>query len=256
VKLGVVSDIHGNKVALDAVLADSAAVGIKRWWALGDLVLSGSRPVEVVETLRALPEVAFVGGNTDRYVVTGAQPPAHPTVADVVGDADLVRRYSEVAASIGWAQGALAQAGLLDWLADLPSEQRMSLPDGTTMLAVHASPGSDDGQGISPDVDDDLLAALLGDCHAELVIGGHTHRVTDRRLDGIRVLNPGSVGLPFRGPGCASWMVIDADASGVRVEHRLTPFDVDAAVADLRARRHPGADFVESILRGTHRFAN
>ncbi len=91
-KLGVLSDIHGNKVALDAVLAGGASVGVERWWALGDLVLMGSRPIEVVESLRSLPAVDFVSGNTDRYVVTGAQPLAHPTVERVVGDADLVRR--------------------------------------------------------------------------------------------------------------------------------------------------------------------
>jgi hypothetical protein len=51
-------------------------------------------------------------------------------------------------------------------------------------------------------------------------------------------------------------MLVDADEQGARVEHRRTPFDTDAAVADLHARRHPGADFVESILRGTHPFAH
>ena len=254
-KLGGLSDVHGNKLALDAVLADGASVGVERWWALGDLVLSGSRPVEVLETLRALPDVAFVGGNTDRYVVNNTQPLVHQTVADVVGDPDLVRRFVEVAASIGWAQGALIQAGLLDWLGELPSEQRLTLPGGERLLAVHASPASDDGPGINPDVPDDELAELLGDCAADVVVGGHTHLATDREVHGKRVLNPGSTGLPRRGAG-ASWMVIDADEDGVRVEHRRAMFDTDAAVDDLHARRHPGADFVEAILRGTHPFAN
>jgi putative phosphoesterase len=255
VKLGVISDIHGNQVALDAVLADGAAVGVERWWALGDLVLMGSRPIEVLETLRSLPAVDFVSGNTDRYVVTGAQPLAHPTAERVVGDVDLVRRYAEVAAGIGWAQGALVHAGLLDLLADLPAEQRMTLPDGTRVLAVHASPASDDGPGINPDTSDEELAELLGDCDADIVVGGHTHLVTDRRVNGMRVLNPGSVGMPKRGTA-ASWMLVDADEDGVRVEHRRTPFDTEAAVRDVHERRHPGAAFIEAILRGTHPFAH
>src|SRR4051812_40042657 len=122
-KLGVVADIHGNSVALDAVLADAEAVGVEQWWALGDLVLFGPRPVEVIETLRALPHVAFVGGNTDRYVVTGEQPDPHRTPADAVGDLGLVERYGAMAGAIGWTKGALAQAGLLEWMADLPSRQ-------------------------------------------------------------------------------------------------------------------------------------
>ena len=74
-------------------------------------------------------------------------------------------------------------------------------------------------------------------------------------VNGMRVLNPGSTGLPKRTRE-ASWMVIDADEGGVRVEHRRVPFDTEAVVADLHARRHPCANFVESILRGTHPFAN
>jgi predicted phosphodiesterase len=116
-RLGVLSDVHGNKLALDAVLADGRSVGVEQWWALGDLVLMGPRPVEVVETLRSLPDVAFVSGNTDRYVLTGAQPPAHPTVESVLGDADLTRRYAEVAASTGWTPGG-ADPGGADRLAD------------------------------------------------------------------------------------------------------------------------------------------
>ncbi|MEY2478812.1 MAG: hypothetical protein QOG87_4127 [Actinomycetota bacterium] len=254
-KLGVLSDIHGNKVALDAVLAEGASVGVDRWWALGDLVLMGSRPVEVLETLRSLPAIDFVGGNTDRYVVTGAQPLAHPTVDRIVGDVDLIRRYAEVAAGIGWVQGALLDTGLVNWLAELPSEQRLTLSGGERLLGVHASPAWDDGPGINPDSSDDEMAALLGDCDADIVVGGHTHLVTDRRVKGMRVLNPGSVGLPKRGTD-ASWMVIETDPNGVHVELRRTPFDTEAALRDVHERRHPGAEYLESMLRGTHRFAN
>lgn len=254
-RIGVVSDIHGNLVALHAVLADGADVGVERWWVLGDLVLLGSRPVEVVQRLRGLPDVAFVAGNTDRYVATNGQPPAHPDAASVVGDAGLVQRYAAVAAAVAWAQSALLHADMLAWLDELPGEQRLTLPDGTRLLGVHASPTSDDGEGIDPDVDDEGLALLLAGCAADVVVGGHTHVATDRVVDGVRALNPGSVGLPRRCEG-ASWMIIEADDAGVRVEHRIAPFDVDAAVADLYARRHPTAAFVEAVLRKEHAFAH
>jgi predicted phosphodiesterase len=67
-QLGVVSDIHGNSLALDAVLADATGHRVDRWWALGDLVPFGSRRVEVLDTLATLPGIAYVLGNTDRYV--------------------------------------------------------------------------------------------------------------------------------------------------------------------------------------------
>src|SRR5687767_13675873 len=116
-RLGVVADVHGNAAALDAVLADAAELHVDRWWALGDLVLFGPRPAEAVETLRSLPDVAFVSGNTDRYVVSGAQPDPHATATDAARDPGLVERFAQMAGGIGWTQGALAQAGLLDWLA-------------------------------------------------------------------------------------------------------------------------------------------
>jgi predicted phosphodiesterase len=253
--LGVVADIHGNAVALDAVLTDASGLDIDRWWALGDLVLFGPRPVEVLDALHALPGIAFVSGNTDRYVASGGQPHPHATPADAVGDEDLVHRYGQMAGAIGWTRGALSQAGLLDDLAGRPERQLLDLPDGSRLLGVHASPASDDGPGIDTDATDEALAALLDGCGADIVVGGHTHIATDRAVCGIRVLNPGSTGLPRRGQG-AAWMVIDADERGVRVDHRRAAFDVDAVAADLHRRGYPNASFVESILRGTHQFAH
>ena len=70
-KLGVVADIHGNDMALRAVLEDARRFGVERWWALGDLVLFGPRPAEVLEILRGLSGTGMLRGNTDRYVLTG-----------------------------------------------------------------------------------------------------------------------------------------------------------------------------------------
>lgn len=69
-KLGVVADIHGNDAALRAVLEDADRFGVDCWWALGDLVLFGPRPVEVLELLQGMTGIAMLRGNTDRYVLT------------------------------------------------------------------------------------------------------------------------------------------------------------------------------------------
>jgi len=75
---------------------------VSRWWALGDLVLFGPRPAEVLELLLGLPGIAVLRGNTDRYVLTGEQPAPHATAADAAGRVDLVERYGLVAAGIGY----------------------------------------------------------------------------------------------------------------------------------------------------------
>jgi predicted phosphodiesterase len=249
VRLGIIADIHGNDVALRAVLKDAERLEVDRWWALGDLVLFGPRPAEVLERLRGLPRLRMLRGNTDRYVLTGEQPAPHATAADAVGSVDLVERHAAMAAGIGWTRGVLDQTGLLSHLAALPAQLRLRLPSGAAVLGVHASPGADDGPGIEPGLADEHLRPLLTGCAAEVVIGGHTHVATDRLVDGIRALNPGSAGLP-RTCGTASWMLLEDDGQALAVTHRGVPFDVDAVVSDLRRRRHPNAEFVAALLTG------
>jgi putative phosphoesterase len=248
-RLGVMADIHGNDAALRAVLKDANQLGVDRWWALGDLVLFGPRPAEVLELLLGLPGISMLRGNTDRYVLTGEQPAPHSTAADAAASVDLVERYAAMAGGIGWTRGVLDQAGLIDDLAALPTQLRLQSATGATVLGVHASPRADDGQGIKPGVADEVLGALLAGCDADIVIGGHTHLATDRLVDGIRALNPGSTGLPET-CGAASWLLLEDDGDALAITHRSAPFDVDEVVSDLARRRHPNAEFVTSILTG------
>jgi putative phosphoesterase len=248
-RLGIIADIHGNDVALRTVLQDAERLGVSRWWALGDLVLFGPRPAEVLELLLGLPGIAVLRGNTDRYVLTGEQPAPHATLADAARSIDLVERYAAMAAHIAWTRGVLDQAGLLDALEGLPAQLRLRVAGESTVLGVHASPRADDGPGIDPRAGDEQLGPLLAGCGADVVIGGHTHYATDRRVDGIRALNPGSAGLP-RTPGTAGWLLLDDEEGHLAVTQREVPFDAGAVVSDLQRRRHPGREFVASLLTG------
>src|SRR5580700_3177256 len=124
-RLGVIADVHGNDVALRAVLDDAARHHVDRWWVLGDLVLFGPRPAEVLDLLRGLPGISMLRGNTDRYVLTGEQPAPHATVADAAASIDVVQRYAAMAAGIGWTRGVLDQAGLITELTTLPTQLRL-----------------------------------------------------------------------------------------------------------------------------------
>ena len=122
VLIGLISDVHGNGIALDAVIADGMAEGVEAWWVLGDLVAIGPDPVSTLERLSQLPSVRFVSGNTDRYVVTGERPPPH---ADDVDRAPSLRPlFDAVESSFAWTREAVETQGWLAWLADLPSAQR------------------------------------------------------------------------------------------------------------------------------------
>src|SRR5438105_2295811 len=193
-KYAVLSDIHANPIALEAVLADiEAQGGVDAYLVLGDLVAEGHDPVPVARRLASLRNAMFIRGNTDRYVAN-SELPEWMDLAEPAPE----RRSNFVTAvrSLAWTTGCLAASGWLDWIKSLPLEQRLVLPDGARVLCVHAAPGLDYGTGIHPGVSDDELASVLTGCGADLVLVGHTHWPFDRAVGGVRVVNPGSVSYP------------------------------------------------------------
>ena len=247
VRLGIISDIHGNRIALQAVLADGHARGVDGWWALGDLVAMGPDPVATAELLAATPGLIATRGNTERYVLTRDRPPPHPH--HVRADPSLLDRLVEVEASFSWTRGALSACGWLDWLGALPLEVRLDLDDRTRVLGVHASPGRDDGEGITPDRPEEALAAALAGADADIVVAGHTHRATDRKVGGIRAVNPGSVSNPVTDELRAGYVIVHSDPSGHRVEHRRVDYELGAFLDRLRESGHPGHEHLAAMFR-------
>lgn len=246
--LGLISDVHGNLVALDAVIADGAAAGVTAWWVLGDLAAVGPEPAATLERLANLANPQFVRGNTDRYTVTGERP--FPHADNVARDESLRPLFDAVEASFAWTRDAIASGGWLDWLAQLPTEQRRTLADGTRLLGIHASPASDDGAGIQPALTDDELGALLDGADADVVCGGHTHRPTDRRAGGVRAVNLGSVSNPITPDLRASYVLVDDDPHGHTLVHRRVTYDHHEVLARVARSSHPQAEYLASFQRG------
>jgi predicted phosphodiesterase len=247
-KLGLISDVHGNRIALEAVLADGRRQDVDTWWALGDLVAIGPDPVPTLELLTSLPNVHLTRGNTDRYVVTSDRPPPHPE--EVAAKPELLGLFATVEGSFAWTRGALASHGWLDWLAELPLERRTTLPDGTRMLGVHASPGRDDGAGITPDRPEPELREALAGAAADLVCAGHTHRPTDRQIGSVHAVNLGSVSNPITDDLRASYVILHADRHGHHVEHRRVAYDHDAVLKRVARSGHPAIEYLASFQRG------
>jgi diadenosine tetraphosphatase ApaH/serine/threonine PP2A family protein phosphatase len=235
------------------VLADVASRGgADAYWVVGDIPAIGYDPVGVIERLVALPNARYVRGNTDRYTVTSELPRGAPTVDDIRQNPERLRELLLITESAGWTRGMVTLGGWFDWLAGLPLEQRWTLPDGTRMLAVHASPGNDDGPGVHPELSDDELQALLAGSEADLVIVGHTHRPLDRTVGGVRVVNLGSVSNPPIGEDPrASYSVLEIDATGYHVEHRRVEYDRQAVIREMQRVRHPAASYLIRLLKGT-----
>lgn len=248
-KIAILSDIHGNTIALDRVLEDiQAQGGADEFWILGDVAALGFDPAGVVARLAALPQARFLRGNTDRYIASGVFP-GRP-LEEIRHDLPRLEKKLELAAGIGWTTGALAAAGWLPWLEALPLDFRVTLPDGTRLLAVHASPGTDDGHGILARMSDAEVRPLLAGADADLVFVGHTHIPFDRRIDGVRVVNPGSISNPFPPDLRASYAVLTHNSTGHTLEHRRVDYDREAAVAATQRLKQPSAGYIVRHLRG------
>jgi predicted phosphodiesterase len=248
-RLALLSDIHGNPIALDAVLADIAAQGeVDAYLVLGDVVAIGYDPIGVIERLVVLPNVVFVRGNTDRYTTSGERPP--PTLEDAQSEPELLPVLVEVAESFAWTQGCVTATGWLQWLTNLPLEARLTLPDGTNLLGVHASPGYDDERGIHPKLSDDELRTMVAGCDADLVCVGHTHFPLDRSVGGVRVVNVGSVSNPITSDLRASYVLLDATPASYTLQFRKVAYDVAAVIAAILQSRHPSRDYLSRFMHG------
>jgi predicted phosphodiesterase len=247
-RLAILSDIHGNPLALDAVLADIQSQGeVDTYWVLGDFSALGYDPVTPLEKVTALSHASFTRGNTDRYVVTGNLP-VQPVKARE--DPALLSEVIEAARSFSWTRGYLSAAGWLDWLANLPLEVRLTLPDGTRLLGVHASPGRDDGLGIGAKHSDGELEQRLAGCEADLVIVGHTHVPLDRQVGKIHVINLGSISNPVTSGLQATYALLDADEHGYTIQLRRVDYDRESVIRAIEQSHHPTPSFLIAFMRG------
>jgi putative phosphoesterase len=184
--MAFLSDIHGNLRALDAVLAELERRDVKDVYVAGDLLLGGEQPVEVFKRL------SQIGAKCVRGLSDDALTRVRPEALRPVGDAqrEMADRFARTRNAIG----ELA----LKFLEKLPERRRIPIVDGSEILLVHGSP-ADPTVEMSHDMADEELLALIADDPAEIVVCGASHVPFSRDLEGIRVVNVGSVGAAPEG---------------------------------------------------------
>ena len=250
-RIAIFSDTHGNSIALDAVLADVASVGgVDATWFLGDAAPIGFDPVGTVQRLMSLPDLVAVHGNGDRRIATDPVVVRARIEGMIAAEPDEAAAWRSILRESEWVRDGLKAAGAYDWLARLPLEQRLTLPDGTSVLLVHASPGTDQGSGIPRGTPDDALSAHLREADADLLLVGHTHQVVDRIVEGGRVVNPGSVSNPPEGGSTAHWVLLEATATGYVLTHRTVEWGLDAMLDRLAASGHPDPSHIVAFWSG------
>jgi len=239
-RIAALSDIHGNAVALEAVLADVVREKPDRVVIAGDLVLNGPDPAAVVDLLRGLVAdgAAVVQGNTDVAVADFDFAAAFPWMIDGVPDA--------IVDAAEWAHEALG-GERIEWLRALPAERRVR-SDDTLVLICHGSPGSETA-GFDQDLDPSVTIERVARSDARVIVCGHTHLPEVRDLGWKIIVNDGSAGYVFDGDPTASWALVDIDGGEVRAEIRRTSFDTLTVANAISSRGLAGDVYRAATVR-------
>jgi putative phosphoesterase len=226
VRVAALYDIHGNLPALEAVVRELADEQVDAVVVGGDVV-AGPFPEEVLTLLDSLdPDVRFIRGNADRELTAeSAAPEPWRTWLS-----DRMRRLRE---------------RLDSW----PEQLTLDVDGLGPTLFCHATPRNDEEifTDLTPD---DVVAEMMAGISADVVVVGHTHMQTDRRVGETRVVNAGSVGGPYEGRPGAFWALLGPD-----VDHRRTDYDVADLLERVGATDFPEADsyYRESLLEPSAR---
>jgi putative phosphoesterase len=215
VRVAAIADIHGNLPALEAVLAEIEREHVEQVVVAGDTI-SGPWPADVFDALAEAGAIV-VRGNVDRLALAGGE--------GAIGEWSLERLGAR-------------RATVAEW----PLTATLEVDGLGRVLVCHATPSSDE-RTYTPITPEQEILALLGDIDADVVVTGHIHVQYDRTLsNGLRIVNPGSVGMPYDGGAAAYWALLGPD-----VELRRTEYDVEAAIVAMRRTGAP--DVEEQLVR-------
>jgi predicted phosphodiesterase len=229
-KVAIVSDIHGNLRAFEAVLADLRQVAPDFVLHGGDLAYGGTHPAEIIDQVRSLGWPG-VRGNTDEMLW------APESLDDFAASAPKLARLLGILREM--IPPTLASIGRerLRWLQGFPVQYSHEV-----CTLVHASP-NDLWRAPMPNASDDLQSTYAS-LRARIVIYGHIHRPFIRRLSAMTVANTGSVSQSYDGDRRASYLVIDGES----VTIRRVEYDVEKEAKELSRSGLPHAEWLSRIL--------
>jgi predicted phosphodiesterase len=237
-RVAVLTDVHGNLQAIEAVLADIDAHGpYDRLIAGGDYCLNGPDPATAFDLIASRASI-LVKGNTDRDIVERG-----------LSDPDLGQKKR---ASIVWTRDQIGEQRVAR-LDALGFRDVVVAPDGSTLLVVHANPRDFD-RHIFPDMPDDELAELIGGVEADILAFGHLHIPYVRDALGVRLYNLAACGLPRDGDQRAVWGSFEWSARhGWHGQIHRTRYDIDTTVERIYSSGMPNPDKrAGDLIRATY----
>ena len=236
-KIGVLSDIHGNLPALEAALDQMAAQGVDSYVCLGDVAVFGPQPSACVAKLRGL-NCQFVMGNTDAYALDPY--PLEERNAD--------SKYFNLVES--WTAEQLSISDK-KFIAAFAPTQEVALSSALSLLAYHGSPASFNDP-IRPTTPLATLDGFFGEQDHAFLAGGHVHLQFMRPYRGTFLFNPGSVGLPikqqpagnqFKNPAYAEYAILSVDSDQPTLAFHRAPYSLEKLIVSARVSGMPAVEW-------------
>lgn len=236
-KIAFLSDIHGNAVALEAVLKDIEKKQVDTIYVLGDICYRGPEPKRSLQLVQSL-NVNVIKGNADEWVVRGIK-------KDEVPDQVLEIMNKER----DWIVSKLNKEDI-DYLQQLPKTLHFEAA-GLTIHAFHATPDSLFDVVLPAESDDTIKTKLMTSADANIYVYAHIHKPYIRYLNGKIIINIGSVGLPFDGVKKSSYAIVDIEDKRVSTSIERIEYDLEKVIRQYEELDYPNQN-VANVIRNAH----
>ena len=246
-KYAVISDIHGNMEALEAVLNDiENTEKADKILCLGDLAMAGPEPSKAVERIKKLVEdgkIVCIQGNTDKMIADFSE--------EILSN---LKDKNETMANALASDVKALNEDQKTFLKNLPVNHEFTYLN-TKILMVHGSPRKND-ENIFPEMPMTEIEEMVKDTDADIILCGHTHIPCGYQTESRKtVVNDGSVGRPFSEEPKACYAILDISMGCVAVRHKHISYDVDTASKKLLSRGFDGCDkLAKMLIHATSRY--
>lgn len=245
-KIAVISDIHGNMQALDAVLENIKKENCEKIFCLGDLAMAGPQPFETVEKIKELQKTTdftIIQGNTDEMIANCDNQILH-----------MLEENNPVMAHALESDITTVSEEQKNYLRNLPSQKEIEI-EGLKILLVHGSPRKNN-ENIFDNLKIEEVEEMISGTNADIIFCGHTHVPCGYQTNTKQtVVNAGSVGRPFSEEPKSCYAVLEINNREFSIKHNLVDYDFKTAAKLLEQRGFEGSDkLAQMLIHATSRY--
>lgn len=235
-RIAIISDIHGNYQALEAVMEDAEEQKCEKILCLGDIAMAGPQPRMIIDFIMRQNNWITIQGNTDKLIAEFS-----PEIIE-----NLKNKFPVMAKALV-DDVYILEDDKKEFLKNLPSQKELNI-NGVKVLLVHGSPRQNN-EDIMPNMPLVKIEEMISSTHTDLIFCGHTHIPCGYQTNKKQtVVNVGSVGRPMTKDVKACYVVADFQNGGFSIEHRFIDYDKELAAELMKCRKFEGCEVLADMI--------